>query len=473
MPAAPRAAVVSRSLDASPGPAPPPASQDPLAEVGATAPATPQTRAAIQAARRKASRRRRRWARRAGYVALALVVVCGLLVVGGYVYAGYRFDQIKKVRVANLVKAPPPGKPFNVLLVGSDTRAFETPGNQVQANAFGTGGTDGGQRSDVTIVARFVPATRQVYLLSIPRDLWVHIPGDGPEAGMNRINAAFNNGPSLLIKTIEDDLQIPIHHYVYINFNGFQNMVNALGGVTMDFPDPLRDQYSGLDVTSTGCQMVNGSTALELVRARHVYYYADGYWQYDGLSDFSRIRRQDAFFRALMDKFGGDLTNVFAINDFFGAAVHNMVIDRTIDKSDVIRWAEEFHGISGADLHTFTLPTTSFTTDGGAAVLQEAQPYADNLVFTFNLVGTPSLLPKHGRATTTTTTSGSGSLGTGGSAGSLSTLSLSTGATGGTTSPSTASPDTTSTSSTTTTTIPSDVYTNTQPEPWNPSPCSM
>ena len=87
---------------------------------------------------------------------------------------------------------------------------------------------------------------------------------------MNRINAAFNNGPDLLIQTIEQDLHIPVNHYVSVNFDGFQGMVDALGGITMNFPTEVKDSYSGLDVSQTGCQLVPGPTALELVRARHL-----------------------------------------------------------------------------------------------------------------------------------------------------------------------------------------------------------
>src|SRR5262249_1646499 len=154
-----------------------------------------------------------------------------------------------------------------------------------------------------------VPATKSVTVLSIPRDLWVDIPGDGTIQGPNRINAAFDDGPDLLIQTIEQVLHIPINHYVSINFNGFQSMVDALGGITMDFPTEVRDAYSGLHVTTTGCQLVNGATALELVRARHLQYVnANGYWTVDGLSDFSRIQRQDAFFRAVLAKLNTSLS---------------------------------------------------------------------------------------------------------------------------------------------------------------------
>ena len=154
------------------------------------------------------------------------------------------------------------------------------------------------------MVARFDPATKTVTILSIPRDLWVDIPGDvSGISGMNRINAAFDSGPDLLVQTIEQDLGIPINHYMAVDFPGFSGMVNALGGVTMDFPTPVKDAYTGLDVTTTGCQVVNGTAALQLVRSRHLYYMdSNGEWEYDGQSDFSRIQRQDAFFRAVLAK---------------------------------------------------------------------------------------------------------------------------------------------------------------------------
>jgi LCP family protein required for cell wall assembly len=206
---------------------------------------------------------------------------------------------------------------------------------------------------------------------------------------MNRINAAFNNGPDLLIQTIETDLGIPISHYISVNFDGFQNMVGALGGLTMNFPDPVKDSYSGLRVSTTGCQSVSGATALELVRARHLYYEKGGEWLYDGLSDLSRIQRQDAFFRALLNKANGSITNPFAINAFLGAAVSNLTIDDTLGEGEILSLARQFHGIGESGLHTETLPTYSFTTAGGAAVLGEAQPYDARIISAFNALGTP------------------------------------------------------------------------------------
>jgi len=240
-----------------------------------------------------------------------------------------------------------------------------------------------------------------------------------------------------------------------VNFNGFQNMVDALGGITLDFPTQLRDQYSGLHITTTGCQPVSGATALELVRARHVYYLSsDDEWTYDGLSDFSRIQRQDVFFRAVLSKVSGELLNPIAINGFIGAAVHSMTIDDSITKGDLFRWAEEFHGATGSNLKTMTLPTTGFVTSGGADVLNEAQPYANQMIYLFNLIGAPGAPATHATTTAPTTTAPT-----------------TTTTTTATSTPQGSGSASSSSTSTTTTTIPGDVYTNTQPEPWNPSLC--
>jgi LCP family protein required for cell wall assembly len=521
-----------------------------------------KSRAELQAELRKTQKKQRkhqhRWRRR-GLYALSIVIVLAALGAGGlYVYANYRFNQIKKVHAKHLVAAPAaPGKPFNILLVGSDSRAFVS--NSTQENAFGDEADAGGQRSDVTIVARFDPAAKTVTMLSIPRDLWVDIPGnDSNISGMNRINAAYDGGPDLLIQTIEQDLGIPINHYMAVDFPGLTGMVNALGGVTMSFPTPVKDQYTGLNVSAVGCQVVNGTTALELVRSRHLYYKNDnGYWEYDGLSDFSRIQRQDAFFRAVLQKVNSSITNPLAINSLIGAAVGNLTIDDTLTQGDLLHIADVFRGLPASNLVTETLPTVAYTSSGGAAALKEAQPFAQNVINAFNAIGTAppttTTTPSKGnKATTTTTTttprepagqvsvdvlnastadgiahttaaaltaqgfqvnevgdastqlsSGSppeilyGPSGTEAAntlasaiAGSVTLVPnasltgstvelllagtpLTIGAPGSSSNGTTATTTTTAPPSNTTTTIPSDVYTNEQPEPWNPSPCTI
>jgi LCP family protein required for cell wall assembly len=522
--------------------------------------ASARSRADLQAELRKGKRKeqkhRHRWRRRTLYT-LSFVVLIGALGAGGlYFYAVYRFDQIKKIHAKHLVAAAPLGKPFNLLLVGSDSRAFVS--NATQVNAFGNESNAGGSRSDVTMVAHFDPAAKRVTVLSIPRDLWVDIPGNGSIQGMNRINAAFNSGPDLLVQTIERDLGIPINHYVSVNFPGFSGMVNALGGITMSFPTPVKDQYTGLDVTTTGCQPVNGTVALQLVRSRHLAYLGpNGYWEFDGLSDFSRIQRQDAFFRAVLAKLNQSITNPLAINSFLGAAVGNLTIDDTLSQGDLFHIAQVFRGLPSSHLITETLPTLGYTTYGGASVLKLAQPYAQNTIDAFNQIGAPAPVAtsvgatRHVHAPTTTvpteahsqvgvdvlnastvngvarttatalTAHGFNVTGIGNASSPLapggpseihygpsgheaavtlqsvlggpvtlmpdatmsgqtvsllvagSQLTVTGSSSGGTAVVATTTTIPTGPTTTTTTTIPSDVYVNTQPEPWNPVPCTL
>jgi LCP family protein required for cell wall assembly len=350
--------------------------------------------ASLRQDRKKAKKHKRRWLRRTMYSFLALIILVIGAGAGLYFYAGYRFDQIKKVHAKHLVKQAAPGKPFDMLLVGSDSRAFVD--NATQIKAFGNAADAGGQRSDVTMVARFVPATKSVTILSIPRDLWVDIPKNSSDiVGMNRINAAFNSGPDLLVQTIAKVLHISVNHYMSVGFQGFNGMVNALGGVNMDFPTEVKDAYTGLDITTPGCQVINGTVALQLVRSRHLEYKnKNGYWEFDGLSDFSRIQRQDAFFRAVLAKINTSLHNPLAINGFISAAVGNLTIDDTLGKGDLLHLATEFKGLASSHLVTETLPTKGYVTGGGADVLLAAQPYADNMIKAFNQLGLPKAKPK-------------------------------------------------------------------------------
>jgi LCP family protein required for cell wall assembly len=330
-----------------------------------------------------------------------VVVILAVLLLsasGVFVYTQYRLSEIKTTSCKSCTARTTTAAPFNILLVGSDSRQFVD--DSQEAEQYGSAADVGGQRSDVTIVARIVPATHQVLILSIPRDLWVTIPGDvSGVSGPNRINSAFNNGPDLLVQTIQDDLGVPINGVAEANFAGFSSMVNALGGIWLDFPDPVYDDYSGLKIKTTGCQLINGTQALALVRSRHLYYSPDDgdYYDYDGDSDFSRIQRQDAFFRGLIARADSEITNPIALNNFLGAVVSDLTVDPGL-KAQLPTLAEEFHGVSTSALTTETLPTTEFQNAAGD-VLQEAQPYGSQMIAQFLAFGTKST-----PSTSTTTT---------------------------------------------------------------------
>ncbi len=132
-------------------------------------------------------------------------------------------------------------------------------------------------------------------LVSFPRDLWVAIPG----IGHAKINAAFNAGPQRMIETIEQDFDVPISHYLEVDFAGFRNMVNAIGTIPIYFAAPARDTKSGLAIAQAGCQHLDGDQALAYVRSRYYESFVNGKWQSDPTSDLGRIKRQQYFLRTL------------------------------------------------------------------------------------------------------------------------------------------------------------------------------
>jgi len=372
---------------------------------------------------------------------VVLAVVGG---VGGWFYVNSVLGSIKRFPVPAATPESS-GKPIDILLVGSDSRAFVEGSGE--ASAFGSASTQTGQRSDVIILVRLDAATRQVEMLSIPRDTYVPIPGTG---GSNRVNAAFNTGPDLLVKTIQTDFGIPINHVMVANFPGFEGMVNALGGISLDFSYPLRDPYSGLNVSSLGCQTLNGTQALALVRSRHLYYFKDGTWTYDGMSDWSRIQRQQAFFHAVLNKARGEFPNLLAMNNFLQATASDLEVDAGFSSHEMISLGLKFRGIASANLATEVLPTTPTTVDGND-VLLEAQPYSHEMISKFLAFGTTA-------STTDASTS----------ARILPATATAATASGG-------RPGATLASSETTATTPQSqvIFDNPKnlPEPWNPTPC--
>jgi LCP family protein required for cell wall assembly len=158
----------------------------------------------------------------------------------------------------------------NILMVGSTSRCALA----VQSQAFGicSEGVNG-VNSDVVMILHLNPSTHSVSILSIPRDLFVP---NARKEGANKIDAALYEGPSQLVDAIQEDFGIPIQHTVELNFDSFMNVVNTLGGIKMYFPEPVYDAYSGLNIQTTGCIALNGTQALQVVRARHLQYKGPG-----------------------------------------------------------------------------------------------------------------------------------------------------------------------------------------------------
>ena len=358
----------------------------------------------------KGSKPKRTWLDWVLLSGVVLASVALVAVVSGYAYVQYRFDQVTKVTVKHL-RVAPVGAPFNVLLIGSDSRATVSAKDQ---NAYGTTSTAGGQRSDVIKIAHVVPATGQVSILSIPRDTIVKVAGDTSQIGSyNRINATYNNGPDQLVQTIEFNFGISIQHVVQLNFIGFRGAVDAIGGVNLNFPYPARDDFTGLNIATAGCQHVNGGYSLAVARSRHYQYYANGYWQSDGTSDFGRIQRQNAFLKALINQ-AEKQYNPLTLNAFIGSVIQGVTIDSTFTVTELASLAQHFKGFSSNSLAASTLPTYSSNSSefySLGSVLYVQQPQATQVISQFlgglaSVALTPPPGPYGTVATTTTSPTG-------------------------------------------------------------------
>ena len=321
---------------------------------------------------------RRRWSMRRKIVtAVICVVVLALLAVGtGYIFLQRSIDSINKLHVSNEVPVQD-GAPFTVLVIGSDTRVGQN------SQAFGSAAEVTGQRSDVVQLWRVTPSTKSMQILSIPRDTVVSLLGaNATEFGtFNRINSAFDSGTDQLVQTITANFGIPINHVAVIDFSGFEDAVNAVGGVYLDFNYPAKDAYSGLDITTPGCQLLTGAQALAVARSRHYQYDANGEWQYDGTSDFGRIQRQDAFLRALVTAVKSKETNPIALAKFAGSLHEGLEIDDGFSANQLIGLAETYRSFDAGDLAAQTLPTEDSSAFPGLGdVLVAAQPAAQQML---------------------------------------------------------------------------------------------
>lgn len=285
-----------------------------------------------------------------------------VLVIGAIAgYAFYLNNQVTRIQVHHLSKGPTKGADVgteNILMVGSTSRCALAQQNP--AYGLCSQGVTG-VNSDVIMILHLNPNTHSVSILSIPRDLFVP---NGRPSGAEKIDAALADGPSQLVAAIEEDFGIPIQHYVELNFDTFANVVNALGGINMYFPEPVYDAYSGLDVKTTGCLHLNGYEALQVVRARHLQYKGPGVtsndpadWPYEAQSDLARIRRDHEFLRVLataVQKQG--LGNPITDQHLVAGLVGQLTVDQGFSASEMVSLVLTYHGVSVNKAPQLTLP---------------------------------------------------------------------------------------------------------------------
>jgi polyisoprenyl-teichoic acid--peptidoglycan teichoic acid transferase len=332
-----------------------------------------------------------------GRFAVALAIAVPLIIggtVGVNAFIDWKVDQIPRVKVKT-AESTDAGEPANFLLIGSDTRAnVQTP---EEREAFGDPSAQTGQRSDTLIVVHVDPDAKTGFLVSFPRDLVVDIPG----TGRSKINAAFNTGdpntaPQRVVDTITQNFGIPIHHYIQIDFQGFKGIVDAMGGVPVYIPAPMRDEKSGFEffpfAFTPGCYVLDGSAALNYVRSRGMEVYIDDAWRTDPRGDFGRIERQQAFMRRLAtEAFRKSVNSPRTALSIADNTIPQLKADESLSSDDVKKFIQAFRGVNPNDtLEMVTFPTVEGPSNTGlGAILEAKEPEAEAVLARLRQLGPP------------------------------------------------------------------------------------
>ena len=309
---------------------------------------------------------------------IVFLAVCVLLVGSSYFYFRHQLSRLTRLNIPGLAGDDATGTVMNVLLVGSDSRE-NTSGYIADATGKGDEGTTG-QRSDTIMILHIDPSQQKAAIMSIPRDLYVPIPGNGKD----KVNSAFSiGGPQLLIRTIKEALGIEINHYVEVDFTGFERIVDTIGGVKVYTDYPARDEMTGLDLPLAGCNEVDGYQALAYVRSRYYETYERGRWVVGGNSDIDRIARQQDFIRRIMKKaVSSGLGNPLTLNRLISIGVSNVRVDQAMSTKDITNLARRFRSIDPDTVDMLTLPTSDgFAGDAAVQILdtKRAQEFIDRL----------------------------------------------------------------------------------------------
>lgn len=238
-----------------------------------------------------------------------------------------------------------------ILLLGSDKRP----------EGGGELGREGARADSIMLL--HIPADGgEVYVMSVMRDTWVDIPG----VGEAKVNAAYQNGGMpLMVETLEGHFGTRIDEVMAVDFEGFEGLVDALGGVTVDVPQSFTSD-SGTEY-SAGPMEMDGETALEFSRER--YNFADG--------DYTRVENQRAFIQALLDRFLQPevLANPGRISEIVDTISPFLTVSDGMDSGYIRGLVPKMVGTSRSDIHMFTVPTngTGTSADGQSIVIADEE----------------------------------------------------------------------------------------------------
>ncbi|NUR96525.1 MAG: LCP family protein [Kribbellaceae bacterium] len=299
----------------------------------------------------EAPTRRRRGRRIALIAGLVLIVLLAGAAVGGWAYYHSVDSKLNRINVSSLTdpKSSPQSIAAgtqNILLLGSDSRNPDT--------------TDG-SRTDTIMVAHIAADHRSVQLISIPRDTYVDI----PDHGKDKINSAYaEGGADLMVRTVQNFTGLRIDHVALVDFSGFKEIVDALGGIDIHVDQTFTSIHTSHEFVKNAdgqTTHMDGATALDYARQR--YQFSDG--------DFTRIAHQHQVIKAVMDKAvsTGTVTDLAKLHSFLSATASAVTVDDTLSPLN-LAWA--LRSITSSDVTFVTNPSAGTpTVDGESVVLSD------------------------------------------------------------------------------------------------------
>jgi LCP family protein required for cell wall assembly len=304
---------------------------------------------------------RPKWRRIALLAGIAVVVIAVIAGISLYGYAQGLDKDLKRTDAFSEITGDRPDKTvsgaLNILLVGSDSR--DPDAKEDQANAW---------RADTLIVMHIPADHKSAQLVSIPRDLWVNIPSSNSapcDSGSRaKINASFAfGGIPRAVHTVECMTDVHIDNVMAIDFGGFKDVTDALGGVDLKVDQTITSIHKPHRVFKKGMMHMNGEQALDWVRQRKQF----------ARGDFARMQHQQEFLKALMDKAAssGTLSNPAKLNSFLKAVTAAVTVDQDFSLSDM---AVQFRNVRGSNLTFITSPNKgSGNVSGQSVVLSDRE----------------------------------------------------------------------------------------------------
>jgi LCP family protein required for cell wall assembly len=319
--------------------------------------------------------RRRRWPYVVAGLLVALLAAAGITLWVAYQNLDSNITTIDPTDELGDIRPAKENQSLNVLAIGSDTR---DGGNDI------VGGESEGL-ADTTMVLHLSADNSWAAGVSIPRDSMVQMPdcvsSDGTvvPGALRQFNAAYPiGGPACVQRTVEALTGLRIDHFVVVDFRGFVDMVDAVGGVTVYIPEPISDLQSRI-YFDVGCQTLDGPQALDYVRVRKGVGGGDG-------SDLSRIERQQAFLTSLIQKVTSSdvLFNPLGLYSFLDAVTSSVTTDPGIGSiRSMASVAVRVRDVGLDSIEFTTVPNEAYPPDPNR--VQWKQPEADELWRTLRL----------------------------------------------------------------------------------------